>query len=217
MRRKIGFVETGTTTIGLTCKDGVIMLTDTRVTMGYYIAHKKGRKLYPIDRHVAMTIAGAAGHGQSIVELLKVNAKLYYTRVGRLIPVDAIAKLAANILFNQRPYVMLVQALIGGFDEEGPKLFALDPFGSITQETCIATGSGSPIALGVLESEFKSDMKVEEALPVAVKALVSAMRRDTASGDSFDVAIIDRNGYRELSEEEKRSLLKSIGSTVMVD
>jgi len=208
------YMRTGTTTIGLVCRDGVIMATDTRVTMGSYIAHKKGRKLYPIDRHVAMTIAGIAGYGQSIVELLRVNAKLYFARMGRLIPVDSVAKLASNILFSQRPYVLLVEAIIGGYDDEGAKLFVIDPFGSVTREVYVATGSGSPIALGILESEFKEGLSVNEALPIIVKAIVSAMRRDSASGDSFDIAIIDANGYKELTEDEKRSLLESLGVKV---
>lgn len=205
------YMRTGTTTIGLVCRDGVIMATDTRVTMGSYIAHKRGRKLYQIDRHVAMTIAGIAGYGQSIVELLRVNAKLYFARMGRLIPVESVAKLASNILFSQRPYVLLVEALIGGYDDEGAKLFVIDPFGSMTREVCIATGSGSPIALGILESEFKEGLSVKEALPIVVKAIVSAMRRDSASGDSFDIAVIDAGGYRELTDEEKRFLLESLG------
>ncbi|MBC7130387.1 proteasome subunit beta, partial [Candidatus Bathyarchaeota archaeon] len=104
---------------------------------------------------------------------------------------------------------LATQILIGGIDDTGPHVFSLDPFGSITEEKCVATGSGSPVAYGVLEDKFKEDMTVEEALPVIVKAVDSAMKRDTASGDSFNVAVIDRNGYRELTPEEKSKLLAS--------
>ncbi len=102
-----------------------------------------------------------------------------------------------------------LQALIGGFDETGSHVFNLDPFGSLTEEKMVSTGSGSPFAYGVLEDRFKEDSAVDEMTPVIVKALDSAMKRDVASGDSFDVAVITSEGYRELSQEEKRALLGS--------
>jgi proteasome beta subunit len=101
-----------------------------------------------------------------------------------------------------------LQALIGGFDETGPHVFNLDPFGSLTEEKVVSTGSGSPFAYGVLEDKFKEDSSVEEMLPVVVSAVDSAMKRDVASGDSFDVAVISKDGFRELSPEEKKALLK---------
>jgi proteasome beta subunit len=197
----------GTTTIGVACRDGVVLATDTRATMGYFIAHKKARKIYPIDDYIAMTIAGIVGDAQSVVETLKVNAQLYKYENRRRIPVRAAARLVANILFSSRTVPLLLQAVIGGIDEEGPHVFALDPLGSLIEEKYVSTGSGSPVAYGVLESDLKDGVTVEEALPVVVKAVNSAMRRDAASGDSFDVALITREGYRELTEEEKRRVL----------
>jgi proteasome beta subunit len=104
----------------------------------------------------------------------------------------------------------MLQALIAGVDSTGPRIFALDPFGSVIEETCVSTGSGSPIAYGVLESQFKEGMAVKDTVPVVLKAVTSAMKRDSASGDSFDVAIITKEGYRELSEEEKKQLVSKI-------
>jgi proteasome beta subunit len=98
--------------------------------------------------------------------------------------------------------------VIGGYDATGPHVFNLDPFGSLTEEKMVSTGSGSPFAYGLLEDRYKEDCTVDEMLPVMVSAVDSAMKRDTASGDSFDIAIVDRDGFRELGEEEKRSFLK---------
>jgi proteasome beta subunit len=94
-------------------------------------------------------------------------------------------------------------------DDSGPHVFAIDPFGSITEEKCVATGSGSPIAYGVLEDKYKQDVAIKEMLPIVVRAVDSAMKRDSASGDSFDVSIIDKKGYRELTEKEKRNVMAS--------
>lgn len=196
----------GTTTIGLVCKNSVILASDTRVTMGFYVAHKHGKKIYKIDDHLAMTISGSVADAQRTVDMLKANAQLYKLNIGRPMPVSSAARLTANLLFSSRG-TLIAQVLIGGVDDTGPHVFSLDPFGSLTEEKCVATGSGSPIAYGVLEDKYKEDMSAKDVLPVIVKAVNSAMKRDTASGDSFNVAVIDEKGYQELTKDEKKQLL----------
>ncbi len=196
----------GTTTVGVVCKEGVILSSDTRVTMGSFVAHKKGKKVYQIDDHLAMTISGSVADAQRTVEILRINTKLYKLNTGRPMPVNSAARLVANLFFSARLFPMIAQVLIGGVDDTGPHVFSLDPFGSLTEEKCVATGSGSPIAYGVLEDKYKEDAAIKDILSVVVRAVNSAMKRDVASGDSFDVAIIDEKGYRELGDEEKRSI-----------
>ena len=197
----------GTTTVGITCRDGVILGSDTRVTMGFFIAHHKGKKVYKIDDHLAMTISGGVADAQRVVDILKVNAQLYRLNLARPMPVNSAARLVSNLLFSSRYAPLLAQILIGGMDDSGPHVFSIDPFGSITEEKCVATGSGSPIAYGVLEDKYKQDATIKEMLPVVVRAIDSAMRRDAASGDNFDVSIIEKKGYQELSEKEKHNIM----------
>jgi len=197
----------GTTTIGVVCKDGVILASDTRVTMGFYVAHKHGKKIYKIDDHIGMTIAGSVADAQRTVDIVTANAQLYKINMNRPMPVNSAARIIANLLFSTRYVPFLAQVLVGGVDDTGPHVFSLDPFGSLTEEKCVATGSGSPIAYGVLEDQYKEDMSVEELLPILAKAVGSAMKRDAASGDSFNIAVIDGNGYRELTDKEKKKLL----------
>ena len=197
----------GTTTIGVVCKDGVILASDTRVTMGFFVAHKYGKKVYKIDDHLGMTIAGTVADAQRVVDILIANAQLYRINLNRPMPVSSAARLVANLLFSARYVPLATQVLVGGVDETGPHVYNLDPFGSLTEEKSVSTGSGSPIAYGILEDKFREDMTVEEALPVAMKAVNAAMKRDVASGNSYNVTVIDKNGYRELNEEEKHKLL----------
>ena len=199
----------GTTTIGVVCNDGVILASDTRVTMGYYVAHKHGKKIYKIDDHLAMTIAGSVADAQRAVDILTINAQLYKLETRRPMPVNSAARFIANLLFSVRYAPFVTQVLIGGVDDNGPHVFSLDPLGSLTEEKCVATGSGSPIAYGVLEDKYKEGLSVKDVLPVVVRAVDAAMKRDTASGDSFNVAVIDASGYRELTDEEKKQLLRS--------
>ncbi|UCE16157.1 MAG: archaeal proteasome endopeptidase complex subunit beta [Candidatus Bathyarchaeota archaeon] len=197
----------GTTTIGVVCKDGVILASDTRVMLGNLIAHKRGKKVYKIDDHLAMTIAGSVADAQRTVDILKVNAQLYKLNQKRPIPVSSAARLVANLFFSARLAPLIVQVLVGGVDGTGPHVFSLDPFGSLTEEKCVATGSGSPIAYGVLEDRYKEGMAIKDLLSVIVRAVDSAMKRDAASGDSFNVTVIDQKGYRDLSDDEKKSIL----------
>jgi proteasome beta subunit len=198
-----------TTTIGVVCKDGVLMTTDTRATMGSFVAHKHAKKVYMIDHHLGMTIAGTVGDAQAIVEMLKANAALYRLDMNRPIPVQSAARMVSNILFQARYYPLSVQALIGGMDDTGGHIFALDPLGSMMEERFVSTGSGSPVAYGVLESEWHDDLSVKDSTPVLVRAISSAMKRDSASGDSFDVVTITKDGYRELTDDEKKHIVHS--------
>ena len=201
----------GTTTVAAVCSDGVIMATDTRATMGNYVASKHAKKVYQITDQLAMTIAGGVAAAQRVVEILKVNAKLYSLEKGRPMPVAAAARLVSNILFSNREVgaPLPLQALIGGVDLTGPHVYNLDPYGSLTEEKMVSTGSGSPFAYGVLEDRYEEGRSVTEMTPVVVKAVDSAMKRDVASGDNFDVAVITSEGFKELSQDEKAALLKS--------
>ena len=199
----------GTTTVGVVCSDGVILGTDTRATMGNYVASKHAKKVYKITDRLAMTIAGGVAVAQRVVDTLKANATLFELDKGRPMPVASAARLVSNILFANREVGMPLpmQALIGGFDESGPHVFSLDPLGSLTEEKIFSTGSGSPVALGVLEDQYREGCSVEEMLSVVARAVDSAMKRDVYSGDSFDIAVISSGGFRELTVEEKRGLL----------
>jgi len=199
----------GTTTIGVVCGDGVILASDTRVTMGYYVAHKFGKKVYKIDDHIGMTIAGTVADAQRVVDILAANAQLYKINLNRPMPISSAARLVANLLFSARYIPLATQVLVGGVDDTGPHVYNLDPYGSLTEEKSVSTGSGSPIAIGVIEDKFREGMSIQEALPIIVKAVNAAMKRDVASGNNYNITVIDKKGYRELSAEEKSQLLSA--------
>ncbi len=196
----------GTTTIGVVCKDGVILASDTRVTMGYFIAHKQGKKVYKIDDHIGMTIAGSVADAQKVIDIITANAQLYRINLNRPMPIAAAARMTSNLLFSARG--LMAQVLVGGVDDTGPHVFNLDPFGSLVEDKMTATGSGSPLAIGVLEDKFKEGMTVEQALPVIARAVNAAMKRDVASGNNYNIVVIDDKGYRELSDAEKKAALE---------
>jgi len=197
----------GTTTVGLVCSDGVVLATDTRVTAGGFIAHKRGRKLLQIDDNIAMTISGGVADAQNVVDILKYYANLYRVEKRRLMPVKSAAQMVSNVLFSSRLYPLLADVLVGGVDNTWGSMYEVDFFGGVHASKMVATGSGSPVAYGILEAEFKENTPAAKVYPIAAKAIISAMKRNVATGDHFDLAVIDRNGFKELTEQEKDKLL----------
>jgi len=206
----------GTTTVGLVVKDGVALATDTRATAGYFVAHRKCKKLFPLADYAAITIAGRVADAQNIIDYLRANIRYYFMAWNRPMSIAAIARLAANLMFRWRGYFPYeAQLIIAGIDSQGPHIFNADLYGTLTEERLLSTGSGSPIAYGIIESEYREDMGVEEAAKLAFKAVAMAIQRDIGSGDSIDVAYIkvgDR--YRELTLEEKKPLYAQFVKTV---
>jgi len=198
----------GTTTVGLECSDGVVLATDTRATAGFlYIAHRHVKKLAKLDEHIAMTIAGSVADAQNIVDILRYHANIYRLESRLPMPVKSCARLASNIFFSQRYAPYIVEILVGGHDSEGPAMYNIDLFGSLNKEKFVSTGSGSPVAYGILESEFREGMSVDEASKVAARAIAAAIKRNAGTGDGVDVAIIDKKGYREMSKEDKATIV----------
>jgi proteasome beta subunit len=201
----------GTTTVGLTCKDGIVFATERRASMGNLIAHKVADKIFKVDHHLGATIAGSVSDAQSLMKYIGAEASLYRLRNGAPMGVEAAATMTSNILHSSRFYPFYVQTLLGGVDENGPALFSLDPTGGVIRDMMISTGSGSPIAYGVLEDRYTEDMYIEDGIEVAIRAIKSAMERDTYSGNGIRIATITKEeGFKILPDEEVDKKIKEV-------
>jgi proteasome beta subunit len=190
----------GTTTIGIIFHDGVVLATEQRATMGNLVASRKAKKVYQISDRIGMTTAGGVGDAQQMARLMNVECNLYEVRRGKPISVGAASTLLSNYLNQNRYYPYFVQLLVGGVDGSGPALFSVDAMGGATrEEEIVATGSGSPIAYGVLEDQYRADMTRDEAVDLATRALKAAMRRDIGSGENISVVVITKEQYEELT------------------
>ncbi len=198
----------GTTTIGIVFSDGVVLATEKRATMGYMIASKKAKKVYQVADRIGMTTAGGVGDAQQLARILTVECNLYQIRRSRPITVGATATLLSNYLNQNRYFPYYVQLLVGGIDEHGPSVYSVDAMGGATkEEEIVSTGSGSPMAYGVLEDRFTPKMSRDEAIDLAVRALKSAMKRDAGSGEGIHIVVITKEKYEELSEEQLKHYL----------
>jgi len=192
----------GTTTIGIVFANGVILATEKRATMGYMIASKKAKKVYQVAGRIGMTTAGGVGDAQQLARILTVECNLYQIRRSRAITVGAAATLLSNYLNQNRYFPYYVQLLVGGVDETGPSVYSVDAMGGATrEEDIVATGSGSPMAYGVLEDRYRPKMTEEDAIDLAVRSLKSAMKRDAGSGEGVQVVVITKDKYEVLGED----------------
>ena len=197
----------GTTTVGLKAKDGVILCADMRASAGYFIANNNTMKIQKIDDHVGMTMAGAVADAQNITDILRYHANIHRIQKQEPIPIKSLTRLTSLIFHQNRGYPFIADILVGGYDNDGPALFNIDMFGSVEEKTYVATGSGSPVAYGLLEEEFREELTVEEAKVVALRAVKAAITRNIGTGDGINVSIIDKNGFQLLTKEQKKAII----------
>jgi proteasome beta subunit len=143
------------------------------------------------------------------MRLLRAEAKLFKMNRKQPMTVKGAATLMANVLNGNRYYPYLVMSIVAGMDDQ-PRIYSIDPVGGQMEEDAISTGSGSPIAYGVIESQFKKDKTVKENIPIAMKAVKVAQERDAASGNGVTLATITEEGFKLYDEAEVAKMLASL-------
>ena len=197
----------GTTTVGIKAKDGVVLCADMRASAGYFIANNNTMKIQKIDDHAGMTMAGGVADAQNITDILKYHANLHRIQKQRPIPIKSLTRLTSLIFQQNRGYPFIADILVGGYDQQGPALYNIDMFGSAEEKTYVTTGSGSPVAYGLLEEEYHKDISVEGAKVLALRAVKAAITRNIGTGDGINISIINKNGFRLLSKEQKKAII----------
>ena len=200
----------GTTTIGLVCKDGVVLATERRATAGSMITNKQTQKVFRIDQNIGITIAGLVGDAQVLARYLKAEGSLYRLRRSAPLSAEGAATLLANILSGNRYYPYYAWLILGGVDAKGGHVFSVDPAGGCIEDRFVSVGSGSTFVYGLLEEGYSRDMSTSDGVDLALRGLTAAMKRDSASGDGYLVHVISAKGYRELDDDEINKRLKAL-------
>ena len=204
-------VKTGTTTVGIVTKEGVVLATEHRASMETFIAHKVAQKLYKLDDNIGMTTAGLVGDLQVLVRYMRAEINLYRLRRNMYMPVNAAATLLSNILNERKFMPYYVGLIIGGFDNSGYHVFSIDAAGGAIEDKYASVGSGSLFVYGVLEDRWSDDISLSEGVDLAIRGITAAMKRDAASGDGISVATItEEKGFVELSEKDVEKRLKKL-------
>jgi len=194
---QFGFPVSGATTVGLVCKDGVVLASEKRISYGFSIMSKAGKKVFLINNRICVAFAGLISDAQAILRRISAEVRLYELDYHSPINVKSTAKLLSNMLYSQRNYPAFAETLIGGVDEVGQRLYILDQLGSLIEDKYAALGTGGAVAIGILEQGYSQGMNTKDGKDLAVKAVRAAISRDVASGDGIDVVVVTKDGGKE--------------------
>jgi proteasome beta subunit len=213
MGNEENIMKTGTTTIGIVFKEGIILAADKRATAGTLIAQKDTQKINNVTSNIAVTMAGTASDGQLLIKLAKAELKLKELRTQNPVFVEEAANLMSRMVYNnlRKPSMLpgISHFIMGGSDPEGFKLYDIFPDGTISEcPEYISSGSGSVMAYGVLETLFKKDMTLEEAKTLAIKCVNAAIHRDSASGNGIDIFLINKEGANRIMTQDIEPTIK---------
>jgi len=198
-------MKTGTTTVGITAEDGVVLATDMRASMGNMVSSKDVQKVEEIHPTAALTIAGGVSAAQSLISSLKAEVRLYEARRGENMSMQALSTLTGNFLRSGAFFIVV--PILGGVDEEGGHVYSFDAIGGMSEEEYTVSGSGSQFALGVLEQEYHDGLTVDEAKTLATRSIESAVERDTASGNGINIAVVTEDGVEIERHKDLEALL----------
>ena len=212
---KNSILKTGTTILGIVCKDGIIMAADRQATMGYVVSRKDEKKVFPINDYLIVSGCGIAGDIQRVPKILSAELKLKELRSKSRPTVKQAASLLSNMSYAgiRQPSMIPQQAgfLIAGFNEDGTiELYSIEAAGSVShiKDYDANQGSGMPFITGLLERQWKKDMSVEEGIELAKEALKSSTQRDINSGYGVDIFVITKEGIKKVVEQEIQSVYK---------
>ena len=191
----------GATTLGVVCADGAILASEKRVSYGYMVMSRVGKKVFKIADRIGAACAGLVSDMQVLVREVEAYARLFELDTKRPMSVKSTAKVMSNLLFGRRLVPLITQTIVGGIDDDGPSIYVLDVLGSVIPDKFAAVGSGAEIAVGVLEEGYKENMSVKEAKELVFRAVKSAVSRDIKSGDGVDFLTITKEGIQEESRK----------------
>jgi proteasome beta subunit len=187
----------GATAVGIKVNDGVVIGAERRVSYGGFIVSRAGKKIFKLGDRMAFAAAGLIGDMQTLHKIL--SAEIMYRELitSSKMNVRAAAKLLSAILYSYKLMPFVSEIIFAGYDEEGYHLYVLDPVGSVIEDDYAAIGTGAPIAIGIIEAEYRKDASLESAIELAIKAIKAAISRDATSGDGIDVLAISKGGVIE--------------------
>ena len=185
--------KTGTTTIGISTAEGVVIATDKRASLGgRFVSNKNVQKVEQIHPTAALTLVGS-----SFIRTLRAEVNLYEARRGEDMSMQALSTLAGN--FARGGPFLAINPILGGVDDEGSHVYSIDPAGGVMEDDYTITGSGLTVAYGTLEDRYEEDLTNDEAQQAAAAGIKAAAERDTGSGNGIYIADVTREGV-EISD-----------------
>lgn len=207
---KNSILKTGTTILGIVCKDGIVMASDRQVTAGNSLVMSKNfPKTVNVNEYLLMSFTGSVSDAQRIQRVLPAELKLKELKARSRPTVKQAANLLSGMLYSgiRQPSMIPMQVgnLIGGFNDDGTvELYTIEPAGSVVkvEDYDANFGSGMPYVLGFLERQYKNGISIKEGVELAQEAIKSSTQRDVGSGYGIDVFTITKDGIKKVVSQE---------------
>lgn len=206
---KNSILKTGTTIVGIVCKDGIVMAADRQTTAGTIVMNKGHQKVIPINDYLIVSGTGMVSDIERIKKILPAELKLKELRSRSRPTVKQAANLLSHVLYSgiRQPSMIPMMAgfLIAGVNEDGTcEVYSVEPAGSAKKvdDYDANFGSGMPYVLGLLERQYKEDMIVKEGVELALEAIKSSTQRDVGSGHGIDVFTITKDGIKHVVDQK---------------
>jgi proteasome beta subunit len=188
----------GATAVGISFNNGVLLASEQRVSFGNFLVNKNTKKTFVLTENVGAACAGMVADMNVLARQVAALSKIRKMEIRRKVPTNSVAKLMSVIMFERRYFPLLTQVIVGGYDDK-PRIYTLDPLGSLLPDEYAAVGSGAEMALGILDAQYNSQMNEDDAKNLAIKSIRAAIQRDASSGDGIDILTISNRGKNEES------------------
>ncbi|MGE0243060.1 MAG: proteasome subunit beta [Nitrososphaeraceae archaeon] len=188
----------GATAVGISFNNGVLLASERRVSFGNFVVNKRTKKTFVLTENVGAACAGMVADMNVLARQVAALSKIRKFETRRDLQTNSVAKLMSVIMFERRYFPLLTQVIVGGYDIK-PRIYTLDPLGSLLPDEYAAVGSGAEMALGVLDAQYNPKMTEEDARKLAIKSIKSSIQRDASSGDGIDILVINNRGKNEES------------------
>ena len=190
----------GATAVGISYNDGIVIASERRIAYGNFVVSKNTKKTFVLTPKVGAACAGLVADMQILSLQITALAKIRLMETRQDVPLNTVAKMMSNLMYERRFFPLLTQVIVGGVVDK-PVIYTLDPLGSVLPDDYAAVGTGAEMALGILDQQYKKEIQEIEAINLAVKSIRSAINRDSASGEGIDVLVINKDGIKETTEK----------------
>lgn len=203
-------LKTGTLTVGIVCKDGIVLAADNRQSYasGNGVAYIAGQaeKVNPINERIIVTTAGGASDSRRVIKLVKAELRLKELKSKKKVSLKQVASLMSNMLFQniRQPSMIpsIAHFLIAGYDDDGVSLYDASPDGYLQKiETYQATGAPFE-SLGILDVEYTKKISLAEGIELAKKVFNATRGRQPGVGDGFDIYTVKEGEIKKVSSQK---------------
>lgn len=202
-------LKSGTSIVGIVCKNGVVVAGDRRSTAGGMVMSKKSEKVVKINDYIVVAGCGVASDIDMYQRIFQAELKLKELHTKSRPTTHEAANLFGMMAYRGIRTPSMVSSIVGtlmaGVDENGhTHLYTIEPAGGVykVDDFDANFSSGMPFMLGLLERGYKKDMTIEQGVELAKECIKASMERDTATGNGIDVFTVTKDGVKQVVSQQ---------------